>query len=290
MNKNTGFIISFLFPALAFYVLMALIPIVYSLYFAFFDWPGIHTVPLKFVGFGNFVKMFTSPRFLLSLKNVAWFVFLNVVFQTLLGYGIALLLGTYLRGFKQFKLLFFLPVVLPMTATSLLWKFIFLPNPTGVLNSLLSLFGVDAVAWLLDAQTAMNCIAAANIWQGFGYHLIIAFAAITTVSTDMIEAATIDGCNRFQRVMKIILPSIRNAIMISIILNVTGNLKNFDIVFVMTEGGPNNLTHVPSTLMYVEAFKYDHYGLGSAIAAFIFALSLLVTGVSTKLLGSKENV
>lgn len=289
MRNSKSFITLFLLPAALIYILLAIIPIIHSLYFSFFEWPGIHAIPLKFVGLDNFIKMFNSSKFILSLKNVTWFVFLNVIFQMIFGYGVALMLGTYIKGFKRFKLLYFLPVVLPMTATSLLWKFIFLPNATGVLNYVIGLFGVAPKAWLLEKSLAMNCISAANIWQGFGYHLIIAFAAITTVPEEMIEAATIDGCSRFQKVMKIILPTIRNAIMVSMILIITGNLKNFDIVFIMTEGGPNNMTHVPSTLMYKEAFKYEHYGLGSAIAAFIFLLSLVVTGLSTKLLSSKDD-
>ena len=284
MQSSKSFITFFLLPALLIYCILAVIPIFQAFYFSVFDWPGIQGFPLEFVGFENFVKMVQSRDFSQSMGNVGRFILLNVALQIPLGYGLAILLSDYMKGFKAFKLLYFIPVVLPLTATSLLWKFIFLPNETGVLNQVLGIFGVEPVAWLLGKSTAMNSIIIANVWTGFGYHLVIAFAAITTIPSEILEAARIDGCKGGQMVRRIIVPMIWNVMKVSVILIITGSLKNFDIVFVMTEGGPNGLTHVPSTLMYYEAFKYDHYGVGSAIAVFIFLLSLGMSIVSMRLM------
>lgn len=284
MKNQTTFITAFLLPAFIIYVLLAVIPIFQALYFSFFDWPGIQGIPLKFVGFNNFIKMVQSRDFFRSIGNIGWFILLNVLLQIPLGYGFAILLSSYMKGFKVFKILFFIPVVIPLTATSLLWRFIFLPNDTGLLNQFIGLFGGQPIGWLLEKSTAMNSIIAANVWTGFGYHLVIAFAAITTIPSELIEAARIDGCRGWNLVNKIIIPLIWGVLKVSIILIITGSLKNFDIVFVMTEGGPNGLTHVPSTLMYYEAFKYDHYGVGSAIAIFIFFLSLVMSLLSLKLM------
>ena len=116
----------------------------------------------------------------------------------------------------------------------------------------------------------------ANAWTGLGYHMIIAMAAIASIPEELLEAADLDGCVGLKKIWYIILPVIWEAMKISVVLIITGSLKNFDIIFVMTEGGPNGLTNVPATLMYFEAFRYHNYGLGSAIAALIFILSVVL--------------
>jgi raffinose/stachyose/melibiose transport system permease protein len=286
LRGNKIFIISFLLPAFLIYTLLAVIPIIQSVYFSFFSWPGISKIPMKFVGFANFKNMLGSAGFWLSVKNVLWFILLNLIFQIIMGYGLAILLVRCWKGYKAFKVAFFFPVVLPLTASALLWKFIYFPNDIGVLNQFLMFLGLDklATAWLVNSKTALNAVIAANVWTGFGYHVVIGFAALSGIPAEIMESAALDGANAFQRLVRFTLPMIWEAIKISVVLIVTGSMKNFDIVFVMTEGGPNGLTHVPSTLLYYEAFKYDHYGLGSAIAVFIFLVSLVLALVSLRLM------
>jgi raffinose/stachyose/melibiose transport system permease protein len=286
LRRNKAFIISFLLPAFLVYTLLAVIPIIQSVYFSFFSWPGISKIPMKFVGLANFKNMLSSAGFWLSIKNVLWFIFLNLIFQIAMGYGLAILLVRCWKGYKAFKVAFFFPVVLPLTASALLWKFIYFPNDIGVLNQFLMFFGLDKLttAWLVNSKTALNAVIAANVWTGFGYHVVIGFAALLGIPDEIMESAALDGANGFQRLVKFTLPMIWEAIKISVVLIITGSMKNFDIVFVMTEGGPNGLTHVPSTLLYYEAFKYDHYGLGSAIAVFIFVVSLFLALISLRLM------
>jgi len=275
-RKNLKAITAFLAFPLAVYILLAVIPILQALYFSVFDWPGIQGIPLEFVGLNNFRRMFSYPDFQKSLLNVLQFVILNLALQIPIGYGLAMLLSSYLKGHKVFKVLFFLPVVLPMTATSLLWKFIYSPTRTGVLNIVLGWFGGEPIAWLIGSNFAMNSVIFVNAWTGLGYHMIIAMAAIAAIPEELLEAADLDGCIGLKKIRYIILPIIWEAMKISVVLIITGSLKNFDIIFVMTEGGPNGLTNVPATLMYYEAFRYQNYGLGSAIAAFIFILSVVL--------------
>ena len=276
----------FLLPALIIYVGLAVWPIAQSVKFSFYEWPGIQGVPLKFVGLKNFSTMFASPKFWLSVGNVLRFIALNLVLQILLGYGLALLVARGYKGFKFFKMAFFCPVVLPLTATALLWNFIYFPNNIGILNQFLEKVGLGfmTTGWLINPATALNAVTVANVWTGFGYHLVIGFAALSAVPDGILESALIDGATGFKRFIHITLPLIWQSVMISVVLIVTGSMKNFDIIFVMTEGGPNGLTHVPSTLMYYEAFKYDHYGLGSAISVFIFVSSLLLAWLSMRVM------
>ena len=281
-NKKVIFL--FMLPAVAIYMVLAVIPIVQSLYFGFFSWPGIQGVELKFVGLQNFIDMFESKEFLLSLRNVLQYMLLTLVIQIPLAYGLAILLGKFYKGFKLYKVFYFFPVVLPLTATSLLWSFIFFPNDTGVLNMVLNALGLEnlTTAWLLNPHTALNCITITNVWAGFGYHMMIGFAALTSIPEQILESAELDGAKGFKKLRYIILPIIWESVKISVVLIVTGNLKQFDMVFVMTGGGPNGLTQLPATLMYFEAFRYNHYGLGSAISAFLFVVCIVLAVVSMK--------
>jgi raffinose/stachyose/melibiose transport system permease protein len=286
LRRNKLFIYSFLAPAFLIYTALAVVPIVQSINFSFYSWPGIRRIPMKFNGLANYAEMFTSPRFWLSIKNVMWFILMNLIFQIILGYGLALLLSRCWKGYKAYKVAFFLPVVLPLTASALLWKFIYFPNNIGVLNQFLYLLKLDGLttAWLVNSKTALNAVIAANVWTGFGYHVVIGFAALSGIPDSVMESAGMDGANAFQRLAYFTLPMIWESVKISMVLIITGSMKNFDIVFVMTEGGPNGLTHVPSTLLYYEAFKYEHYGLGSAIAVFILVASLSLALVTMRLM------
>lgn len=284
-------IILLLLPALLIYISLAVIPIIQSIYFAFFEWPGIQGIPLKYVGLRNFSRLIDYSGFHLALKNVMRFVILNLLIQMPIGYGLAILVSSRFRGFKLYKMAYFFPVVLPLTAVSLLWVFIYFPNNTGALNLLLNSIGLTGMtrAWLLDPRTALNSVIVANAWTGLGYHMIIGFAAISAIPEEIIESARLDGATGLKKIRYIVIPTIWEAIRISVILIVIGSMKNFDIIFVMTEGGPNGLTHVPATLLYYEAFRYENYGLGSAISMFIFVASVALSVLSMQLM-KKEKI
>lgn len=284
-------IVSFLVPALVLYTLFAILPIIQSIRFSFYDWPGIQGIPLKFVGWNNFMTAFQSEVFWHSVKNVLWFIVINLIFQIVIGYGLALLLSRLATGYKFFKVAFFCPVILPLTATALVWNFIYFPNDIGILNQFLAMVGLEKfqMAWLVDPSTAMTSIAMANVWSGFGYHMVIGIAALAAIPDSILESATLDGASGARQFFNIKLPLIWESMKISVVLIITGSMKNFDIIFVLTGGGPNGLTHVPSTLMYYEAYKYDHYGLGSAISVLIFAACLLLAYLSMRLM-KKETI
>ncbi|MDI9506614.1 MAG: sugar ABC transporter permease [Clostridiales bacterium] len=284
--SNKRIVLLFLLPALVIYVGLAVYPIVQSIVFSFYEWNGLQGVPMEYVGMNNFGSMFRSAKFWLSVKNVLQFIAVNLIFQIIIGYGLAVLLAQNRPGFKIFKTIFFFPVVLPLTATALLWKFIYFPNNIGVLNQLLNAIGLESLktGWLINTKTALNAVSIANVWTGFGYHMVIGFAALSAIPDGIMESSMIDGATGFRQFFSITLPMIWESMKISFVLLITGSMKNFDIIFVMTEGGPNGATHVPSTLMYYEAFKYDHYGLGSAISVFIFVASLALAGLTIRLM------
>jgi raffinose/stachyose/melibiose transport system permease protein len=266
-----------------------LLPILGSFYFSFFKWPGISEVPLQYVAFQNYTDLLGKPEFWQALKNVTWFVTLSLLTQLPGGFILALLLSTYIRGHKVFKTIFFTPIILSTTAIALVWYFILFPN-NGVLNMMLTSLGLQSWTrgWLIDRHTAMTSIILITAWVSLGYYMTITFAAITGIPDSIHDAVKIDGATGLRRVFGIIVPMVWESLKISVVLIITGILKVFDIIFVMTEGGPNGLTHVLTSLMYYEAFKYGHYGTGSAISTIVFLLSITLTLLSLRLMARER--
>jgi raffinose/stachyose/melibiose transport system permease protein len=284
-KRNPRTIIAFLAPAFIIYTVLLVLPIFANFYFSCIDWIGIAGAPMHFVWFNNYVFIFHSSEFWISIKNILWFLVLTLLTQLPIGLLLALFLSTQFRGFKFFKATYFVPVVISVTAVSLIWYFILFPN-NGVLNGLLTSVGLKSLCrnWLVDKSTAMTTIILVNTWVGIGFHMTVNFAAITGIPEDVLEAAKLDGATGYRKLFYIVIPMIWESIRICIIIIITAALKTFDIVYVMTQGGPNGLTNVPSTLVYQEAFKYSHYGAGSAIAVCIFVLSISMTIISLRLM------
>ena len=289
MNKiytNKKIICLFLAPAFLIFVMLAAVPIIMAIYFSAFDWPGIQGIPLEFVGVQNFIKLFRYKEFYKAFVNSLEFVLFGMLIQMPIGYGLALLLCSYPKGYRLFKTSFFLPYILPMTATSLVWSFIYGANDRGVLNIFLKHIGLEnlSTAWLTNTNTALICVIIAYCWAGFGYHMTIAFASITGLPDDVLESAELDGAIGIKKVFYIILPMIKECIKTSVVLLLIGGVQVFDIIYIMTGGGPNGLTNTPATLLYNEAFKYSHYGMGSAVSVFIFIISVSLSIISLKIM------
>lgn len=287
-KKTKFYVFLFIVPALLIYFVFQIIPLVGAVFFSFMDWNGIGGSALEFVGFQNFANAFKNADFLLSLKNMLKMVVFSVVFHTPIALLMAVAINTKCRGYRVFKALFFVPTVFPLTAVGLMWYFVFMP--TGSCNALLEAIGLSGLVtpWLVDASTAMNTIVFVNIWAGIGYFMVILLAGLTTIPDDLYEAASIDGATGVQKFFRITVPMLKPTISMCIVLDIIGSVKVFDLVFAMTGGGPNGLTNLPTTLMYNEAFKYSHYGLGSAIGIIILLICLVATIVTNKLTAAKE--
>lgn len=290
LNQKRTTILLFLLPAVLIYGVLEVIPVIQSIYFSFFEWPGIQGVALKYVGFTNFIELFKYDAFILSMKNILWYVVLSLFTQIPIGFLFAILLGKLCKGYKVFKAIFFLPLVLPVTSMSILWRIILKPDESGILNNLLMNIGLGGLTrgWLIEGGTAITCIILVTAWSSSAYYLTIGFAAVTSIPDEIIESSVIDGAGELKRVFYITIPMIWESVKISVVMVITGVLKIFDIVYIMTEGGPNGLTHVPATLMYNEAFKYSKYGMGSAISTVIFVMSILISVFSLKLMNRND--
>ena len=278
----------FVLPSFLVYTLLLMIPLIAAVYFSFMDWNGIAGTPLTFVGLKNYRTAFHDSGFMLALRNMLKMVGISVLFHTPVALLLAVAIHSRFKGFRLFKVLFFVPTVFPLASIGLMWYFVFMP--TGSLNAFLKMAGLAewVTPWLVKPATAMNSIVFVNVWAGIGYFLIILLAGLTTIPEELFEAAAIDGASSLDRFFRITIPSLKSTLSLCLVLDLIGSVKVFDLVFAMTGGGPNGLTNLPTTLMYNEAFKYNHYGVGSAIGIIILMICLLGTLASHGLTGLKS--
>ncbi len=261
-------------------------PLTYSIYGSFLDWNPIIGVK-EFIGLENYKQVFKSPIFILSLKNTLYFTVFCVVLKTILGLVLAVLLNA-IKGLKNtFRSVYFLPVIMPLVAVAIVWKWLYHPR-IGLLNMLLAAFGIVGRNWLTDPNLAMPSIIAMSVWKDVGYTTIIFMAALLNVPSDVYEAARIDGANPFKMFTKITIPLVKPTIVFIVITSIISYFQSFIQIMIMTNGGPNNQTYVISLLIFKEAFSKYRFGYASSLSMVLFAIIMVVTFVQLKIVGRDE--
>lgn len=266
---------AFLVLPLSMYLIWVIVPIVSTFFYSFTDWDSISKT-FNFVGLKNYKELFKDYYFLLSLKNnfywMIGFVFISIPF----GLGFAMLMDQKFPGHKIFKSLVYLPMTLSFVVIGQIWSWILEPR-NGALNTFLRAVGLGSFAkpWLSDPNIVTFSLIGAALWRQIAYAMILFLAGLQNVSKEHVEAAYVDGANSFQRFWFVILPSLRPAMVIAITVNIIDSLRAFDIVFVMTRGGPFYSSSVMANYMYVQAFHNYKMGYGSAIAVIQFLITLV---------------
>lgn len=285
-GKRKWALVAGLVPALLIYVVFAIYPIILSFYYSVMNWDGF--TDMQFVGLKNFVKIFHDPIFWNSTENNIFVVLASVFGQIPIALFIALLLNSKIKGAKIFRTIGFMPVVISTVIISITWNLIY-NSQDGLLNTFLHGIGLGSLAqnWLGDPKWAMASVCITVIWQFVGLYLIIFLAALQNVPTDIVEAARIDGASEWMITWKITLPMIWDAILVAVILCISGSLRTFDLIYVMTNGGPSHATDVMALYMFNKTFDGLQYGYGSAVSVVIFFFSLILIFIVTKLLGRK---
>lgn len=284
MLSNKRDIIIFLLPATVLFVGILIAPIVMSGYYSFFNWDGFGEK--VFIGLKNYKELFTSNSigFMKALGNAFLLAALSVGLQLPFALWLALKLGRGIKGERAFVSLYFMPVLISTVVIGQLWLKIYNPS-YGLLNSFLRSIGLDSWTrtWLGDKNTALLACFVPTLWQYVGYHMLLMYAGVRSVAPELREAAIIDGASEGQVNWYIIIPSIKPILRISVIFSVTGSLKSFDLIYVLTNGGPLHATEVPSTLMISMLFLRNRYGMGSTIAVLLiflcFAFALLIGAI-----------
>lgn len=281
-KSNKALMFAFILPALAFYLVFMIGPVAETVALSFFRWKGIGGSEFKFIGLRNYIKVFSDDNFWKSFGRMIYFVILNVGLQMVLGFVLAYLVSLKLRGSKFFKLVFFLPSVLSVTAVSLMWKMILSTND-GMLNALLTSLGLEALtrSWLTDPSICFTVIALINVWLQVGMPFVILLAGILGIPSEMYEAAAIDGADGWQRIFKITIPMMKEILAVCTILVLSNSMKVFDVFYVITSGsfGPGNVNLIPMGYMYTTSFRGNDFGRGS-----VMALCVMVVGAAVSML------
>lgn len=289
MNKvlgNKKAIFVFLFPALLIFVVFVLLPIFMSIGFSLTDWkygnPEIH-----FVGLDNFRKIFMedSGLFVRSVVNSLKCVVVSVVVMVPMAFILASILAAGLKGEKFFMTVLFLPVVISGTVIGQLWLKIY-NFDYGILNTLLRGIGLDRLTrdWLGNPDTAMWAVIFTCVWQNLPYQMLLLYAAVKNVSSEVLESAALDGAVGIKRMWHIILPMVKPVMEVCFTFAVINSFKLYDIIVSMTNGGPMQSTEVPSTQMIMVMFNGHDYGRGSSMAVFIAVECLVCTLLIQKLM------
>lgn len=289
IRRNKKYIIIGLLPALLFYTVFVLYPIVRSFFYGFYDWNGL-SQPV-YVGLKNFKEILSDEVFWLSFKNNIFVVVASIFGQIPLGLIIAIVLNRKLKGAGFFRSAFFMPMILSTVVVGLLWSTI-LNSQVGILNQVLQSIGLEKLAkdWLGDPKYAMYTVSGVVIWQFIGLYMIIFLAALQNVPAEIMEAADIDGASELRKLFLITLPMVWDTIIATVVLCIAGSMRSFDLVFVLTGGGPAHSTELMATYMYNKTFSVYKYGYGSAVSLVIFVISFSFILVSRLLMNKKENV
>ncbi len=273
LSRKTTLLL-FIVPGLLVFSLVYIFPMFYTLRLGVTDWKGIGE--MNYVGFTNYVKLFTRDRvFKTSLKNVLVVVCAGVPVQLFGALVIALAMHYLKTGLRFFRNAFFIPVLMSASAIGIMWCE-FYDVSYGAVNGLLHSIGLDSWCreWLTVPNTVLPEVIIPAVWQWLGYHLIIMYSGMCAIPEQYEEAARIDGCSTIQSIWHITLPLMRDVLKVCVVLAVVGSLKFFDIPYVMTGGGPYNLTSTIALQMYKEAFLKLQFGYGSSIAVVLCVICI----------------
>ena len=276
--SETAVIVCFLAPALIVFSMFIIYPVWDTIILSFQTWNGIYSAPRNFVGFQNFINVLTSVPFWNTMLNVLYFLLGGFLILMPISFGLALLVTSKLKGTKFMKVAFFTPVMLSVTAVSLMWLQILNPS-FGAFNGLLRMVGLDFLAldWLTTPTLNVWSIIMVNTWMFAGYNMIIFAAGLVAIPDSLYEAAEIDGCTGLRKIWYISVPLSKQSFKVFSVLCITGCIRVFDMVFAMTRGGPNRISETPAIMLYTEAFSFRQFGQSSAIGVILMLMGIILS-------------
>lgn len=268
----------FVLPALVFYVVFLVVPILRTVQFSFFYWDGASPT-MQFVGFGNYAKQFQDPVFWRALVHNGFWIVSTIVLPVFAGLLLAVLLGSpYVKRKMVYRVTFFIPAVISLVAVGVIWNWIYHPD-FGIVNWALRGLGLDGWAkpWLGDEHTVLPSLIVAGSWTYYGFCMVVFFAAIQGIDKSYYEVAKLEGASPVETFFLITLPLLKNTVTLLVLNSLIGSFKVFDIIYLMTKGGPFHSSEVIATYMYTQAFQLNDVGYGSAISV---TLALIIAGCS----------
>jgi multiple sugar transport system permease protein/raffinose/stachyose/melibiose transport system permease protein len=271
----------FVLPALAVYVIFFGLPFAATIWLSFTQWNGVG-LP-DFTGAANYLRLLRDPAMWAALGNNMIWVVIGTAVPIVVGLILAVMLWSDARGSIVYRTIYFLPVVLSPVVIGIIWMWIF--NPLfGLLNTALRGVGLGgwAMGWLGEPETALYAILVMAIWSYLGFCIVVLFAGLQKVDPELVAAARVDGANAQQRFRHVIVPQIRPVLTMVIVYTVIGGFNVFDMVWVVTQGGPNNATEVIATYTYEVAFRANEYGYGATLSMVMSLVALLAAWITMR--------
>ncbi len=287
VHKSKKYIFLFLTPAMLLITVFLYYPLVRTIQYSFTDYSE-WTPAFNYIGFENFKRLFTDSIIGKSLLNTLILLSGCVVVEIGGALILAILVDSIKKGFKFFRTVYFFPVVISGSAIGLMFYQVF-QYDYGLMNNLLEAFGMEKINWITE-KSAMYLVLIPILWQYVGFYFVIFLTAIANIPADIYESAGIDGISGFKRIIYITVPMLQEIIITALGLVIAGSLKVFDIVFVMTNGGPLDASQLLSTYQYQQTFVYNNQGYGSAISVLIITLGLIIYLFTTKFGQRKEEL
>lgn len=285
-TRELLFFALFVFPAAAFVIFSTDAPFIMNLYYSVFQWNGISR-DMKFVGLQNFVSIFEHDGlFWQSALFTLKFALFYVVLVNLFSLAVALVMSKEKKSTKAGRAFYYIPYIISLTAISLIWKFILGPGFSALYK--VTGWGVFNLSWLGTAELAFIVVVVMTVWQNLGFYMVNYIAGIMAVPGELIEAAKIDGANRFQALTRVTVPLIMPAVSICLLTSLTFAFKLFDVILVFTKGGPANSTVSVAYNIYKEAFTYNRYGMATAKSLVFVVFVLIVVVIQLKVTKSRE--
>ena len=260
----------FILPALLGTVIFILIPVICSFALSFTEWDLLN--PIKFVGINNYKSLFQSEIFYKILTNTFVFAISTSIFGVIIPLILANILNNRIRGHEFFKTAYFLPFITPMIVIGIIWSWIFDPN-IGLLNKIINL----NINWLYDSNFAMSALIFVSVWKLIGYNMIIFLSSFSSIPNSVFEAAKIDGASNIDTFVQVTIPLLSPTIFFVVIITTISSFQVFDLIYLMTQGGPLDSTNVLVYSIYKYAFEYFEVGTASALAYILFAIILVLT-------------
>lgn len=263
-------------PAILGTLIFIIIPVICSFGLSFTKWDLLNSI--EFVGLSNYTGLFKNGLFYKILGNTVVFALSTSILGVIIPLILASILNTTIRGSEFYKTAYFLPFITPMVVIGIIWTWIFDPN-IGLLNQVLHIH----INWLYDSKFAMPALIIVSVWKLIGYNMIIFLSSLSAISQSLFEAAKIDGANAFQTFKNVTIPLLSPTIFFVVIITAISSFQVFDLIYLMTEGGPFDSTNVLVYAIYKNAFEYFNVGKASAIAYVLFVVILVLTLIQWKL-------
>lgn len=276
----------FLLPAMILIVVFLIYPLGKTFYYSFTDWKNF-SVKMNFIGLKNYKRLFSDPVIRVSLRNTFIMMAGVILFQVVLSLILALMVSDTKHGFKFFRAVYFIPILISATAIGLMFRLIY-GYEYGLLNMVREWFGAEPVVWITK-ESSIYLVSIPTMWQYVGFYFVVFLTGMTKIPVDIMDSAILDGITPFQKAVYITIPMIRDVIASAVILVISGCFKVFDMVYVITGGGPMNSSELLSTYMYSNAFRNYNGAYASAISIVMIVMGVVLSAIVGRVISPKDD-